>query len=276
MRCEECKAEISLIFEELICSECGLVHGSVLDSQDMIFDSDGLARYSDMKVAGTANLGSKNWSKGRVNYVDNRPLQNGLFYCNMFSAEFSFSQAAKETLRGYYTKLKKEHIFTGRMRLEERAVALGYIVLKEFGYSYTLKEISKIFDISTKRISKLARLFARKLKLSYVFSNTNPSPLLEKFCLRLEKSREFLTNTILLYEYVNNISPQHPTSSFLSGIIYCVETTQLSKSSTQKNVAEVCDVGIFAVKQNYKLVLSILEIDSTFGLTINDIISGIR
>ena len=119
-------------------------------------------------------------------------------------------------------------------------------------------------------------MFARSLSKSYVFSNNNVTSLIEKFCLQLNKSRKFISDCVNLYSYLDNIDSRYPTSAYLAGIIYCVETTQLSKTSTQKDVANVFGIKQLAVRNNYKKILSKLNIKDTFGLTIEDIIEGIR
>ena len=186
------------------------------------------------------------------------------------------SQDNKATIHLFDQALKREHVFTNPMTLEERIAAIGYIVLREYNYSYTLLEVSKKLEIPSKRVSKLSRLFARNLGKSYVFSTSNVSSLVEKFCLQLNKDRKFMSDCVNLYTYLESIESRYPTSAYLAGIIYCVETTQAHKTTTQKDIAKVFNVTTWTIRDNIKRILSKLHIKNTFGLTIDDIIEGIR
>ena len=86
-----------------------------------------------------------------------------------------------------------------------------------------------------------------------------------------------MNECVNLYSYLDNIDSHYPTSAYLAGIVYCVETTQPSKTVTQKEVATAFDIKeAKTVRNNYKNILTKLGIKSTFGLTISDIIEGIR
>mgnify|MGYP003625691611 FL=1 len=275
MRCEDCKTYVIKYDIEYGCPNCGLVHSPILENKlpDRHRDNNklgsiigsGRGSYKLRRLAVTSKLSN-----------DDRSMKKVTFYQNIVVSEFSMSETCKITINEYYYKLKRKHVFTSKMSLEERVAAIGYIVLKEYNYSYTLKEVSKRLEILPKRVSKLSRLFARTLSKSYVFSNNNVSSLVEKFCLELSKDRKFIGDCISLYTYLDKIESRYPTSAYLAGIIYCVETTQPSKSTTQKEIGDVFNIKLLAVRNNYKKILSNLKIKSTFGLTIDDIIEGIR
>ena len=144
------------------------------------------------------------------------------------------SEACKITINDYYNSLKRKHVFNSHMSLEERIAAIGYIVLREYNYSYTLLEVAKRLEVTSKRVSKLSRLFARHLGKSHVFSMGNANALLRKFCQNLDKDISFTNDCISLYTYLDNIESRYPTSAYLAGIVYCVETTQPNKTTTQK------------------------------------------
>ena len=275
MRCDECNVDGVRNDMHYECPECGLIHSPILENKlaDRHRDNNKLGSvigkekgsYKLRRLALTSKMSSEDRSMKKVQ-----------FYQSILVSEFSMCETCRITINDYYIKLKGKHVFTSNMSLEERIAAIGYIVLKEYNYSYTLLEVSKILEIPSKKISKLSRLFARSLSKSYVFSNNNVTSLIEKFCLQLNKSRKFISDCVNLYSYLDNIDSRYPTSAYLAGIIYCVETTQLSKSSTQKDVANVFGIKQLAVRNNYKKILSKLNIKDTFGLTIEDIIEGIR
>ena len=275
MRCEDCETPVIKYDIEYGCPNCGLVHSSILENKlpDRHKDNNNLGSvigddkgsYKMRRLALTSRISS-----------EERTMKKAQFYCNVASSEFSMCETSKLTINQYYNELKRKMVFTTPMTLEERSASITYLVLREYNYSYTLKEVSKKLEVSTKRVSKLSRLFARKLNKSYVFSTSNVSSLVEKFCLQLDKDRKFMSDCVSLYTYLENIESRYPTSAYLAGIVYCVETTQPHKITTQNNIAEVFNVKSLAVRTNYKKILSKLEIKNTFGLTINDIIEGIR
>tara|TARA_R110000824_G_scaffold92690_1_gene224653 strand:+ start:1219 stop:2061 length:843 start_codon:yes stop_codon:yes gene_type:complete len=280
MRCDECNIDIVKQNEALECPNCGLVHGLIMEENT--FKDGELVRHSDVKYLGGFFSKERGASKlrrlARIHSVpsNERTINRGLRYCNMVASEFSMSASATEEMKRYYVLLIKKGIFSARMPLEIRAAAIGYIVLKQYDYSYTLQEMSKVLELPAKKISKLSRGFARELGLSYIFSNVNVGSLLEKFCLRLGKSRLFINECINIHEYINSLESKHPTSAYLAGLIYFTETTQLEKSITQKMIAEVLGVSVVTIRTRHNKILKLLNIKNTYGLTINDIIAGVR
>ena len=278
MRCDECNVDVVRSDSHYECPSCGLVCSDILENEVMLKD-----RHKDNNNLGSI-IGKEKGSyklrrlalTSRIS-SEERTMKKAQFYCNTSASEFSMCEASKLTVKEYYNKLKRKGVFTTKMELEERSAAITYLVLREYNYSYTLLEVSKRLEVTPKRVSKLSRLFARRLSKSYVFSNNNVSSLIEKFCLQLGKSRKFMNECVNLYSYLDNIDSHYPTSAYLAGIVYCVETTQPSKTVTQKEVATAFDIKeAKTVRNNYKNILTKLGIKSTFGLTISDIIEGIR
>jgi len=290
MKCGECKGDIVDIDGEWSCNLCGLVTGSVMDSGDIgtynleggwdwLRHRDGSnfklgSRIGFEKIKGTARL--RRLAVMNSLSKEQRLMKKAEFYMNMVLSEFQLSDCAKKDIMIYDSTLRRKGVFTTKMTLEERAGALGYIILKEYGQGYTLQEVSAILELSPKRLSKLAKLYARHLNKSYVFSNTNVSSLLEKFCLKLNKNRAFINDCVSLYYYLDKIEPKQPNSAYLSGIVYFVETTNPTITTYQSEIADIFKVGLTSLKYNYKKILSILNIDNAFNLTVNDIIEGIR
>tara|TARA_R110002020_G_scaffold153171_22_gene332488 strand:- start:5708 stop:6556 length:849 start_codon:yes stop_codon:yes gene_type:complete len=282
MKCVECGASCIEVRGELSCVSCGLVGERVFEPTDR-FDSKELVRHKDTilgSVIGTDNI--KGWAKLRRLAVTSgltkqQNYQRDInFHISVTASEFNLSESAKSDMRIYYDRLRKEHIFTTRMRYEERMAAIGYMVLKEHGYSYTLKEVSKILEIPSKTISRLSRLYARNLGKSHVFSSTNYNSLLEKFCSKLGKDRSFINDCINLYSYLDKIDSNYPSSSHLSGIVYFVETTKPVRVSTQKQIASEFGISVMSVKNHYNKILNLLAIKNTNGLTVDNIVEGIR
>ncbi|QDP53561.1 MAG: hypothetical protein GOVbin556_25 [Prokaryotic dsDNA virus sp.] len=284
MKCDECKGDIVEINGEWSCNICGLITGSIMDSS--LFKNQELVKHRD---GNSTRLGShigKEKIKGAARLrrlavmhslsKEQRLMKKAEFYMNMVLSEFQLSDCAKKDIMIYDSTLRRKGVFTSKMTLEERAGALGYIILKEYGREYTLQEVSQILELSPKRLSKLAKLYARHLNKSYVFSNINVPSLLEKFCLKLNKDRAFINDCVSLYYYLDKIEPKQPNSAHLSGIVYFVETTNTKLTMSQSEIAKEFKIGLTSLKNNYKRILSILKIDNAFNLTVSDIIEGIR
>jgi|19_taG_2_1085344.scaffolds.fasta_scaffold09407_5 transcription initiation factor TFIIIB Brf1 subunit/transcription initiation factor TFIIB len=279
MRCDECNIDVIVKNEELECPKCGLICGQVLEAN--VFERETLMRHKDVvlgSVIGREKGASKLRRLARIHNIapKERATHKGIQYCNMVANEFRMSSSAKEEFKRLYTKLKVKGIFHSKMSLENRAASIGYIVLRLYGFSYTLQEVSKILEFPAKKISKLARIFARELGLSHVFSTVNVNSLIEKFCMKMGKSRKFITQCISFNEYLQGLDSKHPTTSYLAGVIYFVETTQLEKTTTQKRIAEVMGITVVTLRLHNKDILTKLNIKNNYGLTIEDIISGVR
>tara|TARA_R100001015_G_C4630284_1_gene191800 strand:+ start:475 stop:1320 length:846 start_codon:yes stop_codon:yes gene_type:complete len=281
MKCGECKGDIVDTEGEWSCQKCGLIIGNIMDAP--IFENNEIVRHKDIELG--SHIGrSKTKTASRLRRLavmyslskEQRTIKRRELHMNVVLSEFQLSDSAKRDILMYDSMLRKSGVYTNKMTLEERAAALGYIILKEYGKEYTLKETSAILEISPKRLSKLAKLYARKLNKSYIFANTNVSSLFEKFCLKLNKDRAYINDCINIYYYLDKIEPKQPNSAYLSGIVYFVETTKPMVTTYQKEIAEIFGVGLTSVKNNYRRILSILEIENTFNLTVNDIIEGIR
>ena len=275
MKCEECGTYIVKDNIELSCPTCGLVHGFITENSlpDRHRDNNNLGSFVG-KEKGSFKM--RRLIMTNSISKEERAMKKVRFYTSIVVSEFSLSNSTRETINVYYKRLKKERIFTSRMGIEERVAALGYLTLREYNYNYTLLEVSNKLEIPSKKISKLARLFARKLGKSFIFSTTNVFSLLEKFCLKLNKNREFINECVNLFTYLEKIETHYPTSSYLAGIVHVVETTQPHKITTQKEIAEIFSITPWTIRENTKRILSKLQIKSTFGLTINDIIEDIR
>ena len=282
MKCIECGAYCIEVRGELSCQSCGLVGERVFEPVNR-FDAEQLVRHKDTVLGSKiGNERMKGASKLRRLAVTTgltkrqQKMKQVLFYTNIVASEFGLSESAKTDIRIYYEMLIAKHIFTTRMRYEERLGALCYIVLREHGYTYTLKEVSKTLEITPKKISKLSRLYARHLGKSQVFSNASYASLLEKFCSNLGLDRSFTNDCVSLYCHLDSIDSVYPSSAYLSGIIYFVESTRFSRTLTQKSIAKELNVGVTNIKNQNKRILNLLNIEDSLGVSIDDIVEGIR
>ena len=205
-----------------------------------------------------------------------RKMKKAQFFINIVGSEFGLSESTIRETINYHKLLVSKNIFTHKMTYEERAASLGYLTMREYGYSYSLKEVSKRLDVPSKRVGKLARLYARHLGKSHVFATNNITSLIEKYCSRFTDDRIFMKDIEDLFNYINRFEFYHPTPSYLSGLTYFVETLKPSRKYSQGEIAKAYDVTIQTCRLRYKNVKKILQIKDTFGLQIKDIIEGIR
>tara|TARA_R110000824_G_scaffold153041_1_gene324542 strand:- start:174 stop:986 length:813 start_codon:yes stop_codon:yes gene_type:complete len=258
MKCNECENNVVEIEARWECSYCGLI------IEDNLIEEN---PYIENRTTKDKTLGSVvGFGKGgnRLRRIANnvspqeRALIDGHYYCNMVANEFNMTETAKDAVKHYYSTLKNKHVFTSRMPLELRAAAVGYIVLREFGYAYTLREVGTTLEISKKKISKLSRLYARTLGKGHIFQHENPYPLIEKFALKLEKSRDFMNDVHRLYEHVNRVEFYGPTSPHLSAMFYVVEMNQPHPVVQRQEIATLFGVRAATITDNVKQIKVIL------------------
>ena len=283
MKCRECSVNIVNDENEYYCPECGEVYGQVLEQPKFYSQTNNETKKKDRRMA-DRTLGSF-VSKGggyklrRLavwHQTGDRAVKEGNFYCSIVAAELNFTSEMKELMEDYYKKLRENHVFTCHMKFEERAAALAYIVLRTYSLSVTLQEISKILEIPTKRVSKLSRVFARELKIPHIFSMYNIPSLIEKNCRTLGLDGYFMELVNKLYLYLENVEFKQPTTAYLASLVYLVETTMVTKTLSQGRVAEVFGTTVTTLRLHYKDTLKKLGLESTFGLSIDEIVAGVR
>lgn len=261
MKCNECENDIRKLEDRWECSFCGLIIEENLIEENPYIENRTTKDKTLGSVVGFGKGGNRLRRIARNFSPQERSTIDGHFYCNIVANEFSMTETAKDTVKQYYSLLKNKHIFTSRMPLELRAAALGYIVLREFGYAYTLREVGKTLEISKRKISRLARRFAMTLGKGHIFQHENPYPLIEKFALKLNKSRDFMNDVHRLYEHVNRIEYYGPTSPHLAAMFYVVEISQPHPILRQTQIAEVFDVIPLTIRKNVKHMKEILMTD---------------
>ena len=287
MRCKECNADVVDIDGELSCIDCGMVHSAVLENSKPskiqsrnaeYWDNENDTAYGLGSVIGPENM--KGASKLRRLSVQNsggdRKMKKAAFFLNIVKSEFRLSDSAKREMMNYYTILSNKNILSTRMTLEERSAAIGYIVIKEYGYGYSLKEICNRLDVPMKKIGKASRLYARNLGKSHVFTMTNPQGLIEKHCTRFTDDRKYMKDILDLYHYLDTIESVHPSAHYLAGITYFVEKLKASKDYTKLEIASAFDTNVRRITEVNKKILERLNLKDTFGLTVEDILEGIR
>ena len=79
-----------------------------------------------------------------------------------------------------------------------------------------------------------------------------------------------------LYLYLENVEFKQPTTAYLASLVYLVETTMVTKTLSQGRVAEVFGTTHTTLRLHYKDTLKKLGLESTFGLSIDEIVAGVR
>lgn len=287
MKCDECNGSIVDIDGELTCNTCGVVHSEILANPKPAkvehnkmshWDNENDNAYGLGSVIGPENMkgASKLRRLATWNNGEDRKMKKVSFFINIVKSEFGLQNSAKRDMINYYSTLASKNILSSRMTLEERSAAIGYIVIKEYGYGYTLKEICKQLDVPMKKIGKASRLYARHLGKSHVFAMANPHGIIEKHCSRFTENRKFMADILDLYYYLDNIETTHPSTQYLAGITYFVEKLKPSKEYTKKEIAEAFDTNVRRITEVVRRIKERLSIEDTFGLTVENILEGIR
>tara|TARA_R110000824_G_scaffold13260_2_gene57755 strand:+ start:3545 stop:4351 length:807 start_codon:yes stop_codon:yes gene_type:complete len=252
-----CERSAECIDGEWACSTCGLVLETEMETK--LFDDDLLVRHKD-KTLGSFIGDRRGVSNLRKTERYSTVRTSGEFHCNMVASEFNMTTNARDTMKEYYYSLKNKAVFNAKISLEVRAAAIGYVVLREYAYAYTLREVAVRLEIPRKVLSRHARSFARVLNKGYIFTQNNVYPLIEKFALRLGKSRQFMNDCLSLYEHLNGIEMYQPTSVHLAAVFYAIERCEPFPSFTQKVIGELFSVQPLAIRTNVKKIKSILNV----------------
>ena len=288
MKCNECKGRIVNIDGELSCEECGIVHSIVFESPKLkvtinnnshqFLDQENDNAYGLGSVVGPENFKGASRLRRLASRQDgvDRKMKKAMFFINIVKSEFGLPHSAKRDMRNYYSTLSTKGVFTSRMTYEERAASIGYITIKEYGYGYTLKEICTILDVPMKKVGRNARLYARHLDKSHVFTMSNPQGMIEKYCTKFTDNRKFMNDILNMYHYLDTIVSSHPSTHYLAGITYFVEKLKPSKEYTKLQIAEAFETNPRRITEVVKRIKDMLNIKDTFGLTVEDVMEGIR
>ena len=288
MNCEECNGKLVDIDGEISCEECGCVHSISLEApRPSVIKNSNTHEYLNHENDNVYGLGSvigsekmkgasrlrrlASWDSG-----EDRKMKKAMFFINIVKSEFGLQNSAKQDMKNYYSTLSTKGVFTSRMSYEERAASIGYITIKEYGFGYSLKEISKTLDIPMKKIGRYARLYARHLGKSHVFTMSNPQGMIEKHCTRFTKDRKFMNDILNMYHYLDSIVNSHPSAHYLAGITYFVEKLKPSKEYTKIEIAEAFETNPRRITEVNNRIKEMLNITDTFGLSVEDILEGIR
>ena len=288
MKCRECNGKIVDIDGELSCENCGIVHSISLEpprpqtiknqNSHEFLNHENDNAYGLGSIIGPENFKGASRLRRLASRQsgEDRKMKKAMFFINIVKSEFGLKNSAKLDMRNYYSTLSSKGIFTSKMSYEERAASIGYITIKEYGYGYTLKEMCKILDVPMKRVGRNARLYARHLGKSHVFAMANPEGMIEKYCSRITENRKFMNDILNMYHYLDNIVSSHPSTHYLAGITYFVEGLKMQKEHTRKQIAEAFETNPRRITEVIKRIKNMLNINDTFGLTVEDILEGVR
>ena len=261
MKCNECENSVLEVEDRWECSFCGLIFEENLIEENPYIENRTTKDKTLGSVIGSGKGGNRLKRIARNFSPQERATIDGHFYCNIVANEFNMTELAKDTMKQYYSTLKNKHVFTTRMPLELRAAAIGYIVLREFGYAYTLREVKKTLEIPKHKISRLSRRFARELGKGHVFQHENAYPLIEKFALNLNKTRDFMNEVNDLFVHMNKFGFYGPTSPHLAAMFYVVELNQPHPILKQTQIAETFGVTPLTIRKNVKYMKGVLMTD---------------
>lgn len=251
-KCKECSSKNFEFIERLgeqACVDCGLIL-SVNPLEETVSYSN--TSVSEI-VRNPADLGSHIWSsevkstkhfalKKQHTRSNNISESDRLMttLCNMILSNYNVSTELKNITMSYYTTLKKERVFRG-VKIEWRAAALTYYVLKENNIVTDLITHEKISKVSKSDISRQAKKVAKFRRNSQVFTVRNPITLANTLLDRLENpSSELRLGVIQMVEYISRNVEQRDvrfTDNMLAACFY-MASKMLSVTITQRQLEE--------------------------------------
>lgn len=279
-KCTECRVYAELSDYEWLCPTCGIIIEEDL-FVGSTFDRNGeKVRHRDRTLGSFIGNGNGVSRLKRTERSTDSPhekaIQNGLFYCNMVCSEFDLSPEARSEIQYQYARLKNKSFFTTRMKVEIRAAAVAYIVMRQFSYNYTLREIASRLEIPRKDISKIARQLAREFNMGYIFTQNNLYSMIEKFALKLDKPRDFMDDVLKVHEYMLGVEYAPPTLFHIGAMFYLVDKIRTDSNLTQRKIADAMDISPQSIGKQYRYLKRELNIEEIIGITIEEIIEGIR
>lgn len=280
MTCKECGCLTSSFDERLgetVCDSCGLVEVSHFIEDTVAnwkADSNGqqlgsqIAKFSKLRRTNMRYNNSINMSDKRMQILSATTLSN-----------YNFNKDVLSRVQSYYRAIKSEQVLKGHS-IEERSAGLTYFMLRELGIATSLRRHQSITDVSSSRISKVAKKIARFHRKAHVFSERNIMSLGSELLDKLEVFGDDRMDILNMIEYLNILLSERDirySDNFLASTVWIVSQINEMKI-TQKKLVSVwnCSDGAIrvALKQLY-IVLGITkaELDT---YSVNEIIHGIR
>ena len=241
MNCINCKGtaiETDNIRGEEVCIDCGYVlvsnlteetHNQWTETTDEVRQgvahSHTYSRAPDLGILGSSViregggsitpdinrklLYSLKRTQRRFQQRQERSLTDGYLECNMVLAPYLPNSDIKQRTHVYYKKLLLNHHFSLGDTMPIRATGLVYFILKEYGITITVDELSKANNVNPHKVSKMSRKIARCLGKPYVLHRNSNSEWVEKIGEKINADREFMMECRDVVEFTSSLMDRH-------------------------------------------------------------------
>ena len=254
--CEECKYT-GMTFDdrlgEWVCDVCGYVQVENFEETvslshhttgEQIRDADGYGHINPSQY--------RNFTAHEEGY--------------MILGEFIDSDIIRIEFRSNYNNLVNNHVFRG-YSIIERCAALAYFTLKANGVRVDTTSISKITDVSKKRISRISKKIANHFGQSRILYQSNPEADIDKVRHELNLSFAFANDVRKVYYALTQSLDEvldTKRKRFMAGVIWL--TLQI-RGETGRNKVSMESVAM-ALKNN--------KSKATVSYGYNDILQAIK
>ena len=195
----------------------------------------------------------------RVSNSAERNLSIALQELNTIASKMSLPKDIKETAAVIYRRAVEKNLIRGRS-IESIFSASIYAACRQVNLPRTLDEVAKSAEISKKKIGRSYRHLTKELKLN--LKPTYPTSYIIQFCnkLNLDKSvQEEAENIIRNASELGIISGKGPTGVAAAAIY--IASTLKDQVRTQKEIADVAGVTEVTIRNRYKEISKLLNID---------------
>ena len=264
--CIECQSEsneFNTKLGELVCLDCGLVlmeepfeEGSYTHDGNSVRVREGWSK--SLHEMGLQTIQNKKLSYGSI---QSRAIFKGVSFCRMLMANLKLPKKAfYGEVEELYIRLYKKNVFS-TYRLEDRAAALVYYMLRNRNLPFTLKEVAKEYSCDMKTVYVIAKKVAKSECNTGVFVLKECRPFAEKYAMILSDDAKFAGKVSLVATRFDNlISRSDDNTRPSTPAAYCSITATLEKTEiTNKRIEQVSSIGYDAIGREVKRLLKMIN-----------------
>lgn len=195
----------------------------------------------------------------RVSNSAERNLSIALQELNTMASKMGLPKDIRETAAVIYRRAVEKNLIRGRS-IESIVSASIYVACRQVNLPRTLDEVAKCAEISKKKIGRSYRHLTKELKLN--LKPTYPTSYIVQFCnkLNLDKSvQEEAESIIRRAGELGIISGKGPTGVAAAAIY--IASTLKNEVRTQKEIADVAGVTEVTIRNRYKEISKLLNIN---------------
>lgn len=202
----------------------------------------------------------RKWQRrARVSNADERNLAYALSEVDRMASQLGLPENVCEAAAMIYREAVEESLIRGRS-IEGVSSAALYAGCRKCKVPRTLEEITEASRVDKKEISRSYRFISRELNIH--LEPTNPISYVSRFGSELDISGEAKTKAIELIKKAKDkklTSGRGPTG-IAAAAIY-VACMMVGERRTQRSTAEVANVTEVTVRNRYKELVDVLDLD---------------